>query len=72
MVTGIAFLCSIVGNGLWALTSRALPLTLVGQMIVFETMFTAHYGFLFNRARRGTGVLTIDKRACGTARPTRR
>lgn len=52
IVTGIAFLCSIVGNGLWKLASRALPLTLVGHMIVFETMFAALYRCLWEGAGR--------------------
>ncbi|MEN3274625.1 MAG: hypothetical protein V7631_415 [Massilia sp.] len=47
VVTGIAILCSIVGNGFWNAASRALPLTLVGQLIVFETVFASLYGFLW-------------------------
>ncbi|MGX4642978.1 DMT family transporter [Massilia sp. SYSU DXS3249] len=57
IVTGIAILCSIVGNGLWNVASRALPLTLMGQMIVFETLFAALYGFLWE-ARWPTGLET--------------
>ncbi|QJE01986.1 DMT family transporter [Massilia forsythiae] len=52
---GVAILCSIVGNGLWNVASRALPLTLMGQMIVFETIFAAGYGFLWER-RWPTGL----------------
>ena len=47
VVTSVALLCSIVGNGFWNYASRALPLTLTGQMIVFETLFAALYGFLW-------------------------
>jgi len=47
VVTSVAILCSIVGNGFWNYASRALPLTLTGQMIVFETLFAALYGFLW-------------------------
>lgn len=47
VVSGVAILCSIVGNAFWNYASRALPLTLTGQMIVFETMFAALYGFLW-------------------------
>lgn len=47
VVTGVALLCSIIGNGLWNYASRTLPLTLVGQLIVFETVFAALYGFLW-------------------------
>lgn len=47
IVTTVAILCSIVGNGLWNVASRVLPLSLMGQMIVFETVFAALYGFLW-------------------------
>ncbi|KQV51244.1 DMT family transporter [Duganella sp. Root336D2] len=47
VVTSVALLCSITGNGFWNYASRALPLTLTGQMIVFETLFAALYGFLW-------------------------
>lgn len=47
VVAGIALLCSIIGNGLWNYASRALPLSLMGQMIVFETLFAALYGLLW-------------------------
>ena len=44
---GVAVLCSIAGNALWNRMSRLLPLTLVGQMILFETVFALLYGFLW-------------------------
>lgn len=46
---GIAVFASILGNGLWNKMSRLLPLTLVGQMILFETMFALIYGFLWEQ-----------------------
>lgn len=46
---GVAVLCSIAGNALWNRMSRLLPLTLVGQMILFETVFALLYGFLWER-----------------------
>jgi len=46
---GLAVLASIVGNLLWNRMSRLLPLTLVGQMILFETVFALVYGFLWER-----------------------
>jgi drug/metabolite transporter (DMT)-like permease len=49
IVVGIAILCSVIGNGFWNYASRALPLTLTGQMIVFETIFAAFYGFLWEQ-----------------------
>lgn len=45
----VAVFASIVGNGLWNRMSRLLPLTLVGQMILFETLFALIYGFLWER-----------------------
>ncbi|MFT7776727.1 DMT family transporter [Roseateles sp.] len=41
---GVALLASIYGNALWNRMSRLLPLTLVGQMILFETLFALLYG----------------------------
>jgi len=47
LVAAVAVFCSVIGNGLWNYASRALPLSLMGQMIVFETIFAALYGFLW-------------------------
>jgi len=47
--SGVALLSSIVGNGLWNRMSRLLPLTMAGQMILFETLFALLYGFLWDR-----------------------
>lgn len=44
---GVAVLASIGGNALWNRMSRLLPLTLVGQMILFETLFALVYGWLW-------------------------
>lgn len=44
---GVAALASILGNNLWNRMSRLLPLTLVGQMILFETLFALLYGLLW-------------------------
>ena len=57
VVTSVAILCSIIGNGFWNYANRALPLTLTGQMIVFETLFAALYGFLWE-ARWPTAIET--------------
>jgi drug/metabolite transporter (DMT)-like permease len=43
----MALFCSVFGNGLWNIASRALPLALTGQMIVFETIFASLYGYLW-------------------------
>lgn len=42
---GVALLASIAGNALWNRMSRLLPLTMIGQMILFETLFALLYGF---------------------------
>ena len=46
---GVAVFASIAGNALWNRMSRLLPLTLVGQMILFETLFALVYAFLWER-----------------------
>lgn len=45
----MAVFASIVGNALWNRASRLLPLTLSGQMILFETLFALLYGFAWER-----------------------
>lgn len=49
VVSGVAIFASILGNAFWNRASRLLPLTLVGQMILFETLFALLYGFLWER-----------------------
>lgn len=46
---GVAVLASIVGNAFWNQASRLLPLSMLGQMIVFETLFAFLYGYLWER-----------------------
>ena len=45
----VAIGASIFGNSLWNRMSRLLPLTMIGQMILFETLFALLYGFLWER-----------------------
>lgn len=45
----LAVLASVLGNACWNRASRLLPLTLVGQMIVFETVFALLYGFAWEQ-----------------------
>ena len=54
---GIAVLASVVGNAFWNRASRLLPLTMLGQMIVFETLFAFLYGFIWEK--RGPSVIEI-------------
>ena len=44
----LALGASLIGNNLWNIASRRLPLTLSGQMIVFETLFALAYGFVYD------------------------
>jgi len=45
----IAFFASLVANALWNRVSRLLPLTLVGPMVLFETLFALLYGFAWEQ-----------------------
>ncbi|MBB6251886.1 DMT family transporter [Nitrospirillum iridis] len=45
---GVAIGASVLGNAFWNRASRLLPLTLTGQMILFETLFALLYGFLWD------------------------
>ncbi|MEA5669163.1 DMT family transporter [Stenotrophomonas sp. MH1] len=49
VAAAVALFASILGNACWNRASRALPLTLGGQMIVFETLFGLLYGFLWQQ-----------------------
>lgn len=46
---GVPLAVAILGNSLWNRMSRLLPLTLVGQMILFETLFAMAYGLMWAR-----------------------
>lgn len=63
VVTGVALAASIAGNAFWNRMSRLLPLTMVGQMILFETLFALLYGFLWERrlptAWEGTAMVLV-------------
>ncbi|AJC22189.1 multidrug DMT transporter permease [Pandoraea pulmonicola] len=43
----VAVGASTIGNAFWNAASRRLPLTLSGQLIVFETLFALLYGFVY-------------------------
>ncbi len=47
VATTMAVVSSVVGNAFWNRASRLLPLTMIGQMILFETLFALLYGFLW-------------------------
>lgn len=56
VAAGLGVTASIIGNALWNRMSRLLPLTMVGQMILFETLFALLYGFLWE----GRGPTLIE------------
>jgi len=43
---GIALGASTIGNRLWNVATRRVPVTLSGQLILFETLFALLYGFI--------------------------
>jgi drug/metabolite transporter (DMT)-like permease len=63
LVTGI--FSSWVGTLLWNVASQRLPAALTGQLIVFETIFSLLYGFLYDQrwptlsVLAGMGVLIV-------------
>jgi len=54
---GVAIFASVIGNAFWNQASRLLPLTMLGQMIVSETLFAFIYGFIWEQ--RGPTVIEI-------------
>lgn len=58
---GLAVGASWLGNGLWNAATTRLPLTLSGQMIVFETLFALLYGFIYD----GRGPRPLEAAAIG-------
>lgn len=53
----LAVVCSWFGNWMWNAASQRLPMTLGGQMLVFETLFALVYGFAW--AARWPSVLEL-------------
>ena len=47
--SAIALLASVAGNALWNSASRRLPLTMTGQMVIFETLFALLYAFIWEQ-----------------------
>lgn len=43
----LALGASVIGNHLWNIASRQVPVTLSGQLILFETLFALLYGFIY-------------------------
>jgi drug/metabolite transporter (DMT)-like permease len=65
---GLAIGASWLGNGLWNAASKRLPLTLSGQMIVFETLFALLYAFIYeHRLPRPLEVAAIALLVAGVS-----
>lgn len=52
----LALGASVIGNQLWNVASRRVPVTLSGQLILFETLFALAYGFVY----RGHGPRPLE------------
>ncbi|MCL1562527.1 DMT family transporter [Parasaccharibacter sp. TMW 2.1886] len=46
---GVGLFSSTIANAFWNRMTHLLPLTMVGQMILFETLFSLIYGFLWEQ-----------------------
>lgn len=55
----LALGASVIGNQLWNVASRRVPVTLTGQLILFETLFALLYGFVY----RGAGPRPLEMAA---------
>jgi drug/metabolite transporter (DMT)-like permease len=66
--TVLALCASVIGNACWNRATRLLPLTLTGQLIIFETLFGLLYGYCWTRrAPTGTEVLATGLLLAGVA-----
>ena len=67
IVNGLLALgASVIGNHLWNVASRKVPLTLSGQLILFETLFALMYGFIYRQQLpRGLEVAAMALLAVG-------
>ena len=73
MNLALAVACSWFGNWMWNAASTRLPLTLGGQMLVFETLFAMLYGFLWaQRWPTWLALLAIALLVAGVAMAARR
>ncbi|WP_296002414.1 DMT family transporter [Rugamonas sp.] len=45
----LALGASVIGNHLWNVASQRVPVTLSGQLILFETLFALLYGFIYKQ-----------------------
>nr|WP_315248823.1 DMT family transporter [uncultured Duganella sp.] len=79
VVTLVALGASVIGNQLWNIASRRVPVTLSGQLLLFETLFGLLYGFLHQhqtpRPLEWTAIVLLIAGVAGSvwmhARPAR-
>lgn len=64
----LALFASVIGNACWNRATRLLPLTMSGQLIVFETLFGLLYGYLWaGRGPTGAEALATGCLLAGVA-----
>jgi hypothetical protein len=65
----LALGASVIGNYLWNLASRLVPVTLSGQLILSETLFALLYGYLYAqrmpRPLEWAAMLLLRRACCG-------
>ena len=54
----VAIFSSWLGNWMWNAASQRLPITFVGQLLVFETLFALAYHFIYERRLPHAGELS--------------
>jgi drug/metabolite transporter (DMT)-like permease len=47
LIAMVATAASVIGNQLWNIATRRVPVTLSGQLLLFEVLFGLLYGFLY-------------------------
>ncbi|NYE63957.1 drug/metabolite transporter (DMT)-like permease [Duganella sp. 1224] len=70
VVSIVALGASVIGNQLWNIASRRVPVTLSGQLLLFETLFGLLYGFLYQhqmpRALELTAIVLLIAGVAGS------
>ncbi|MYN15328.1 EamA family transporter [Rugamonas sp. FT107W] len=68
LITLVAAGASVIGNQLWNMACRRVPVTLSGQLLLFEILFGLLYGYLYRRqAPRPLEVAAIVLLIAGVA-----
>jgi drug/metabolite transporter (DMT)-like permease len=68
VISMVALGASVIGNQLWNIASRRVPVTLSGQLLLFETLFGLLYGFIHqHQAPRPLEIVAIALLIAGVA-----